>query len=140
MKRRGIHCSRELASKLRYSFSEVVSQRATGKHRSDTSGGVVNLPRAPPPKKTAHLAALGTAQCRPLCGRRFGFNAAAGEIRPGRRRRTRGFGEVKQVGTPLTGLAAELLTDTPQLDPLGAQLPGIRTLRIRPLASVRDAG
>jgi hypothetical protein len=40
--------------------------------------------------------------------------------------------------TPLTVLAAELLTDAPQQDPLGAQLPGTRTLRISPLASVRD--
>jgi hypothetical protein len=41
--------------------------------------------------------------------------------------------------TPLTVLAAELLTDTQQGDPLGAQLPETRTLRISPLASVRDA-
>jgi hypothetical protein len=41
--------------------------------------------------------------------------------------------------TPLTVLAAELLTDTPDQDPLGADLPATRTLRISPLASVRDA-
>jgi hypothetical protein len=44
-----------------------------------------------------------------------------------------------EPGTPLTVLAAELLADVPQQDPLGAQLPGTRTLRISPLASVRDA-
>ena len=41
--------------------------------------------------------------------------------------------------TPLTVLAAELLADRPQQDPMGAQLPGTRALRISPLAPVRDA-
>ena len=41
--------------------------------------------------------------------------------------------------TPLTVLAVELLTDKPQQDPLGAELPWAKTLRISPLASIRDA-
>ena len=41
--------------------------------------------------------------------------------------------------TPLTVLAAELFADPPTADPLGAGLANARTMRISPLASVRDA-
>ena len=40
---------------------------------------------------------------------------------------------------PLTVLAAEVFADPPENDPLGDRLGHARTLRISPLATVRDA-